>query len=319
MSEVFFNELGMTKPQYNLDIHGGRHGQMTGRMLESIENILLQERPHVVLVYGDTNSTLAGALAAAKLHIPVAHVEAGLRSFNMRMPEEINRILTDKISSVLFTPTVTAQEHLINEGIDPRKIEPVGDIMFDVSKMHSKKILSSGRVMSALNLKRREYILATIHRAENTDALDTLQAIFDGLNQIASHLAVVCPLHPRTHAILRNHGLLDNLSKQLHVIEPLGYLDMLQLEKYAAVIVTDSGGVQKEAFFCNVPCVTLRTETEWTELVASGWNRLVSPSNSQSIAAEVQAAIGRIGEDVQPYGDGNTAKRIVKRLEQSVI
>lgn len=314
MSDVFFDELGMKKPDYFLDIHGGGHGAMTGRMLIEIEKVLQHERPDAVLVYGDTNSTLAGALAAAKLHIPVAHVEAGLRSFNMAMPEEINRILTDRISRWLFTPTQTAADHLAREGFAPEHIIPVGDVMYDVALHHGARVQAGTGLMARLGLQEKAYVLATIHRAENTDHPQRLGAIVDALISTAKTLPVVWPLHPRTRAVLQQAGRLDALANAVHLIEPVGYLDMVQLEKFAALIATDSGGVQKEAFFYRVPCVTLRDETEWVELVDAGWNRLAPPVDGQSVVQALQGALGSCGQALQPFGVGDAAGRIVVRL-----
>ncbi|MFC4621859.1 non-hydrolyzing UDP-N-acetylglucosamine 2-epimerase [Comamonas nitrativorans] len=318
MSDVFFTELGMTKPDYFLGIHGGNHGAMTGRMLEAVEQVLLYEKPDVVLVYGDTNSTLAGALAAAKLHIPVAHVEAGLRSFNMAMPEEINRILTDRISRWLFTPTQSAADHLKREGFAPASIIPVGDVMYDVALHHGARVQSNVRLLEQLGLDAGNYVLTTIHRAENTDDSERLDAIVLALIATAKTLPVVWPLHPRTRAVLKQSGRLDALSRVVHLIEPVGYLDMVQLEKFAALIATDSGGVQKEAFFHQVPCVTLRDETEWTELIEAGWNRLAPPVDAASLQSAITAALGSRGNDVKPYGTGDAAGQIVTWLRKGM-
>jgi len=314
MSDVFFKELGMAKPKYFLDIHGGTHGTMTGRMLAAVEQVLLEEKPDLVLVYGDTNSTLAGALAAVKLHIPVAHVEAGLRSFNMAMPEEINRILTDRISNWLFAPTKTAAENLKREGFSEDKIFTVGDVMYDVALYHGARVQSGTGLMAQLGLKEKDYILATVHRAENTDNLKRLDVIVQALIDIAKSLPVVWPLHPRTRAVLQQRGVLDLLEKSVHLIDPVGYLDMVQLEKYASLIATDSGGVQKEAFFYQVPCVTLRDETEWVELVEAGWNRLVPPTLSTNLYDIFTTALRKEGGDIKPYGDGNASKIIASHL-----
>lgn len=315
MSDVFFEELGMHKPNYFLDIHGGGHGAMTGRMLEQVEKVLLTEKPDAVLVYGDTNSTLAGALAAVKLHIPVAHVEAGLRSFNIAMPEEVNRILTDRISRWLFTPTFAASAHLRREGIADAKIQEVGDVMYDVALHHGSRVDASGGVLAKLGLAPESYVLATVHRAENTDHEQRLLAIVDGLQALARRIPVVWPLHPRTRGVLQRMGRLAGLSASVRLIEPVSYIDMVQLEKYAAAIVTDSGGVQKEAFFYRVPCVTLRDETEWTELVDAGWNRLVPPLNADAVSSAVENAIHSTGKSVEPYGSGDAALKIVNALE----
>lgn len=314
MSAVFFNELGMQQPAYNLEIHGGSHGEMTGRMLIAIERVLQTEKPDAVLVYGDTNSTLAGALAAAKLHIPVAHVEAGLRSFNMTMPEEINRILTDRISHWLFTPTDAAKAHLEHEGASPHCIATVGDVMYDVALQHGALVQAEGRILGQLGLQPRSYVLTTVHRAENTDDPQRLATVVAALKKVAAQYPVVWPLHPRTRAILDRSGQLEHLSRSIHLIDPVGYLDMVQLEKFAAVITTDSGGVQKEAFFYRVPCVTLRDETEWTELVEASWNRLAPPVSPVAVSTLVLQAIGTQGADVRPYGTGDAAARIVQRL-----
>ena len=315
MSDVFFEELGMHKPDHFLDIHGGGHGAMTGRMLEQVEKVLLTEKPDAVLVYGDTNSTLAGALAAVKLHIPVAHVEAGLRSFNMAMPEEVNRILTDRISRWLFTPTFTASSHLRREGVADAQIEEVGDVMYDVALHHGSRVDASGRFLAKLGLAPKSYVLATVHRAENTDHEHRLLAIVDGLRAFAQRMPVVLPLHPRTRGVLQRMGRLAGLSANLLLIEPVSYMDMVQLEKYAAAIATDSGGVQKEAFFYRVPCVTFRDETEWMELVDAGWNRLVPPLNAQAVRSALETMIDSTGKSVDPYGSGDAALKIVNALK----
>lgn len=314
MSDVFFSELGMNKPDYFLDINGGSHGAMTGRMLEAVEKVILKEKPDVVMVYGDTNSTLAGALAAAKLHVPVAHIEAGLRSFNMAMPEEINRILTDRISHWLFTPTQAATANLNHEGYGSDKIFEVGDVMYDVALHHGCRVKPGTGLMGRLDLKEKGYVLATIHRQENTDNPKRLAAIVDGLIATASTHTVVWPMHPRTRGVLQKAGKLDKLMKQVKLIEPVGYIDMVQLEKYAALIATDSGGVQKEAFFFKVPCVTLRDETEWIELVENGWNKLISPINSSFIHMSIVDSIDRKGQVFNPYGNGNASELIVANV-----
>lgn len=314
MSDVFFAELGMHQPQHRLDIHGESHGAMTGRMLMEVERVLMDEKPDAVLVYGDTNSTLAGALAAVKLQIPVAHVEAGLRSMNMRMPEEVNRILTDRISSWLFAPTAVAQRHLLAEGVGPDKIHRVGDVMYDVALFHGARVGETGGMLGRLKLEPRGYVLATVHRAENTDVPERLAAIVDALETVARGMPVVWPMHPRTRAILQRTGRLERLAGSITLTDPLGYLDMVQLEKYAALVATDSGGVQKEAFFYGVPCVTLRDETEWTELVTHGWNRLAPPVDAASVVRAVNAALGSHGEQVAPYGDGKAAIAIAASL-----
>lgn len=310
MSDVFFDELEIPRPAHHLGIGGGTHGQNTGRMIEAIEKILLESRPDWVLVYGDTDSTLAGAVAAAKLHIPIAHVEAGLRSFNRRMPEEINRVLTDHAATVLFAPTQTAVEHLAHEGITGDKVQLVGDVMYDAALFFGEKAEHASSVLSHLNLSPKSYTLATIHRAENTDDPQRLGAILDGFARYGSE--IILPLHPRTRVRLASLGL--ELPPNVRCIDPVGYLDMVMLEKNANLIATDSGGVQKEAFFYRVPCVTLRNETEWSELIAAGWNRLASLATGSEVAAAMKDAIGSAGQQIRPYGDGDAASRITQRL-----
>lgn len=319
MSDVFFSELGMEKPAYFLDIHGGSHGVMTGRMLAEVEQVLQHEKPDVVLVYGDTNSTLAGALAAVKLHIPVAHVEAGLRSFNKAMPEEINRIVTDRVSDWLFTPTISATQNLLKEGVAGESIVSVGDVMYDVALHHGGRVEENSRELEKLGLKSNNYVLATIHRAENTDCPQRLAAIVDGLLLVASTIPVVWPIHPRTRSILQKSGRFDVISEIIHLIDPVGYLDMVQLEKFAALIATDSGGVQKEAFFHQIPCVTLRSETEWVELVDAGWNRLAYPSTASDVCEAISLSLGVKGLAVEPYGDGKAAEKIVGFLAKKLL
>ncbi|MDC7717898.1 UDP-N-acetylglucosamine 2-epimerase (non-hydrolyzing) [Vogesella sp. DC21W] len=314
MSNIFFEELGIPKPYANLGIGGGGHGEMTGAQLAGIEKILLAEQPDFLLVYGDTNSTLAGALAAAKLHIPVAHVEAGLRSFNRRMPEEINRVLTDHASSLLFAPTDIAISHLANEGIPAEACHQVGDVMYDASKFFSDKALSRSRILSELGLTKGGFVLSTIHRAENTNDLQRLTVILQALAVVAESIPVVLPIHPRTRHVIVQHGLDELIANKVTLIDPVGYLDMVMLEMSAAVIATDSGGVQKEAFFFSVPCVTMRDETEWVELVASGWNKLVSPVDARQLAEAILGSVGNQGAAIAPYGDGTASIKIVKKM-----
>lgn len=314
MSDVFFEELGIPRPDYHLGIGSGSHGAQTGRMLEAIESVLQRETPNWVLVYGDTNSTLAGALAAAKLHIPVAHVEAGLRSFNRRMPEEINRVLTDHLAELLFAPTATAVTNLANEGVSDPKIRLVGDVMYDAAIYYGTRARDRSRILECLGLRPKGYILATIHRAENTDESQRLTAIVEGLTITGERWPVVLPLHPRTRGAVQRTGLLKVLESRVRVIEPVGYLDMVMLEVQAALVATDSGGVQKEAFFYQVPCVTLRDETEWVELVELGWNQLITPTNADAVAQAILGSIGRYGKRALPYGDGHAADLIVREL-----
>jgi UDP-GlcNAc3NAcA epimerase len=314
MSDVFFKELGINKPDYFLNVHGGTHGAMTGRMLESVENVMLNVKPDIILLYGDTNSTLAGALAGAKLNIPIAHVEAGLRSGNMAMPEEINRILTDRISRWLFTPTKVATHNLMKEGFAADKILQVGDVMYDLALFQGSRVKPDTGLMSILGLTNKNYVLATIHRQENTNHIQRLITIVEALILTARSIPVVWPLHPRTRAVLKEIGLIENIGKHIKLIGPVGYLDMVQLEKYAALIATDSGGVQKEAFFHQVPCVTLRDETEWLELIETGWNRLAPPIDAATLAGAFNKALGSRGHDVKPYGFGDSARKLVDNL-----
>jgi UDP-GlcNAc3NAcA epimerase len=315
MSEIFFRELEITKPHYTLGIGSGTHAYQTGEILKGIENILLAEKPELVMVYGDTNSTLAGALAAAKLNIPVAHVEAGLRSFNKTMPEEINRIVTDHLSSVLFAPTDTAVENLLHEGIAKEKIHLVGDVMYDAALYYGHKAEEQSNILRDLQLNSKQYVLTTIHRASNTDKAINLKAIVDGLLFLSKVIKVVFPLHPRTKSSLEKNNLIEQVNKNLLVIPPVGYLDMIMLEKHAKTIVTDSGGVQKEAYFYKVPCVTLRDETEWVELIDTRWNVLVSIGASGNIFNEIILKTvdqAKAGKNVALYGSGKAAFDILQ-------
>ncbi|MDV7185651.1 UDP-N-acetylglucosamine 2-epimerase (non-hydrolyzing) [Lutibacter sp. TH_r2] len=283
MSTVFFEEMEIPKPKYNLNINGLSHGAMTGQMLEKIEEVLVIEKPNVVVVFGDTNSTLAGALAAKKLHIKVAHVEAGLRSFNTKMPEEINRILTDRISDVLLCPTSVAVENLKNEGFKNfnAKIVQCGDIMKDAVEFYSKTSKEKSTIISDLDLTKNEFVLATIHRQENTDDIEKLTSIFKGLEQISKEKKVVLPLHPRTKAILKKNKLNFNIK----TIDPVGYFDMLELLKNCNLVVTDSGGLQKEAFFNKKHCIIARDETEWVELVENGFAKIIKSNQIEMLKA----------------------------------
>ncbi|MEL4455878.1 non-hydrolyzing UDP-N-acetylglucosamine 2-epimerase [Lutimonas vermicola] len=273
MSDVFFQEMEIPKPKYNLNINGVGHGAMTGRMLEEIEKVLLLEKPALVIVYGDTNSTLAGALAAKKLGIKVVHVEAGLRSFNMAMPEEVNRILTDRISDLLLCPTNTALSNLKNEGFDHfgSKVVLSGDIMKDSVAYYSKLSDEKSGIVRSLNLEHNGFVLATIHRQENTEDLKTLKAILEGLNSISADTLVVMPLHPRTKVMMKKF----NIEFEGLLIEPVGYFDMLQLLKHCKLVITDSGGLQKEAYFNQKPCIIARKQTEWVELLEGGFALIV--------------------------------------------
>lgn len=315
MSDIFFREMRIPAPRHHLGIGGLSHGAMTGRMLEAIEAVMVAERPDCVLVYGDTNSTLAGALAAAKLKIPVAHVEAGLRSFNRAMPEEINRIVADHVSSTLFAPTATAVENLRREGIAQERIVLTGDVMYDAALAFAGIAQDHSQILEKLDLQPKSYVLATVHRAENTDDPARLRAVFHGLAEASSRHPVVLPLHPRTRAALAASGI--HPPRTLRIIEPVGFLDMVMLEKHALAVATDSGGVQKEAFFHGVPCVTLRDETEWVELLELGVNRLAPPRNGADIARAIAAALETppaLFQRREVYGSGDAAEKIAARL-----
>ncbi len=312
MSQVFFDELEIPAPKYNLEVSGGSHGAMTGRMLEGIEKILLEEKPDWVLIYGDTNSTLAGALAASKLHIPVAHIEAGLRSFNMRMPEEINRILSDRVSTLLLCPTDAAVENLAREGVVDG-VRNVGDVMYDVAVYYRERARNESRVLQALGLEEKGFVLTTCHRAENTDSQERLTEILSALSTIAESLPVVLPLHPRTRKLVADYGL-EGCLQNLTVVEPLPFLDMVALEQAAKVVLTDSGGVQKEAFFYQVPCITMRDETEWVETVELGWNQLVGASCEKIMTAFNGIANGCADDQSAPYGSGFASRIILEEL-----
>ncbi len=319
MSQIFFDELEIPEVSYHLGIGSGSHGQQTGEMLAAIEQVLLEEKPDYLLIYGDTNSTLAGALAAAKLHIPIAHIEAGLRSYNRTMPEEINRILADQLSDILFTPTEQAVHNLKKEGYAQARIVEVGDVMYDAALFYAEKAAKSSHILHHLNHPPGEYILATIHRAENTNDSNRLTTIFTSLQRISKTLPVVMPLHPRTRKLIEHYSPSLLAKSAMHIIEPVGFLDMVMLEKNAALIVTDSGGVQKEAFFYHIPCVTLRSETEWVETIQLGWNTLVNPQDANKIHDQVIQTLGTRGLGNHfPYGQGNAANLIVQHLNQGV-
>lgn len=308
MSEVFFDELDIPHPHYHLGIGGGTHGQNTGRMLEQLEALMKAEHPDWVLVYGDTDSTLAGALAASKLHIPIAHVEAGLRSYNRRMPEEINRVLTDHMADVLLAPTETAMSNLRGEGMAAHRLHLVGDVMYDASLFYRERARMPDS-FARLGLSPFSFTLATVHRAENTDDPVRLMSIFAGLG--ASGFPVVLPLHPRTRQKLATSSI--EPAGNIHLIDPVGYLEMVWLEANCRVVATDSGGVQKEAYFYGRPCVTLRDETEWVELVEEGWNRLAG-AEAQRIADAVARAQAPAAASNSLYGTGQAASRIVQIL-----
>ncbi|HBB35151.1 MAG TPA: UDP-N-acetylglucosamine 2-epimerase (non-hydrolyzing) [Cyanobacteria bacterium UBA8803] len=314
MSQIFFDELGIPEPDINLGVGSGTHAEQTAGMLISLEGTIQEYQPDWVVVYGDTNSTLAGVLVAAKLYVPVAHVEAGLRSFNRQMPEEINRIVTDAISNLLFAPTETASINLHKEGVPAERVYIVGDVMYDAALQYAAKADRHSQILDNLGLRSREYILATIHRAENTDDSRRLSSLVEALYQVASAWPIVWPIHPRTRAALNRDGLLEQAERAICLIDPVGYLDMVQLEKSAVLVATDSGGVQKEAFFYRVPCVTLRDETEWIELVELCWNRLCPPTSVENLVEGIRSAVGTIGCEGNPYGKGDAAQRIVQIL-----
>jgi UDP-GlcNAc3NAcA epimerase len=317
MSDVFFRELDIPTPAHHLGIGSGPHGAQTGRMLEAIERVMQAERPDWVLVYGDTNSTLAGALAAAKLHLPVAHVEAGLRSSNRAMPEEINRVMTDHASDLLLAPTAVAVGHLRREGIDASRVRLTGDVMYDASLYFRDRAADAGATRQRFGVADGAYVLATIHRAENTDDPRRLQTIVRGLAAASRQIPVLWPMHPRTRHALGQ--LAAELPASVRLVDPVGYLDMVTLEAGARAIVTDSGGVQKEAFFFKVPCITLRHETEWTELVACGWNTLLPPLDTGSVADGILRVVSQGAQAVWPehlYGTGRAAHEVVRCIEE---
>ena len=317
MSDVFFKELNLPEPDYYLGIGSGLHGEQTGKMLIELEKVYIKEKPDLVMVYGDTNSTLAGALAASKLHIPVAHVEAGLRSFNKQMPEEINRVLTDHVSNLLFTPTKVAVENLHKEGIT-ENIYNVGDVMFDVALESIKKV-NENEILDKYNLQRKNFILATIHRAENTDNAENLKNIWEALNELAQNgYKIFFPVHPRTKKALENLGLFEQRNKNLLVVEPVSYFEMLALEKNAKVIITDSGGIQKEGYFWETPCVIPRNETEWIELTEIGFNILTGADKDSIIKAVEDIENRNIGDSIPKdlYGSGNASEKIVDTIRE---
>ena len=322
MSDIFFEQLDIPRPHHNLRIAGLSHGAMTGRMLEGVAHLIQQEGPDWVLVYGDTNSTLAGALAAAKLHVPVAHIEAGLRSHNSAMPEEINRVLTDRVSSLLLCPTQIAVNNLQQEGFPfpamstngdnaPQRIVNIGDVMFD-AVLYYRERAKAQTSLDAFGLSHQSYALCTLHRQENTDKPERLKNILSALHEIAKDLPLILPLHPRTkHKIeeQQNIALLNGIT----VLEPLPYLEMQRLQMSAKLILTDSGGIQKEAYFHKVPCITLRNETEWSETVDAGFNQL-SGANTEKILKAWVKAKAPYKQDKKIYGDGHAAEKFLELL-----
>ncbi|HEY3375695.1 MAG TPA: UDP-N-acetylglucosamine 2-epimerase (non-hydrolyzing) [Candidatus Aquicultor sp.] len=310
MSDIFFEEMGIPRPDYHLGVGSGTQADQTAQMLSRIEEVLYTEKPDILLIYGDTNSTLAGALAAAKLHIPVAHVEAGLRSFDKKMPEEINRIVADHVSEVLFCPTQTAVNNLKNEGIT-EGVELVGDVMYDAALYFGSIAEDRSRVLEIFGLEPKGYYLATIHRSANTDDVDNLRALLSAF--VESGKNIVFPVHPRTKKVMADAGL-DRIIKGTHirVVDPVGYIDFLRLERNAVKILTDSGGVQKEAFFFSVPCITLRDTTEWVETVESGWNVLVNIDVTKLL--HTIDTFNPVGQPPQLFGDGKASFYIAQRL-----
>ncbi len=318
MSDIFFEQMNIPQPDHKLSFGSLSHGAMTGRMLESIESIILKESPDLVLVYGDTNSTMAGALSAAKVHVPVAHVEAGLRSFNLSMPEEVNRVLTDRVSQILFCPSQNAVNNLEKEGYPfsmpnskKQQIVDVGDVMYDATLFYSQSATEKIS-LSRWELDEKNYALCTLHRAENTADPARLKSIFSALQDIAKELPVVLPLHPRTKSSLQKLGQLDWL-ENLFLLEPIPYLEMQRLEMSAKIILTDSGGMQKEAYFHKVPCITLRDETEWMETIEAGWNQLAGASFDEIIHCFQNSGKPK-DESRDIYGDGQAAMKIVREL-----
>ncbi|MEG1544139.1 MAG: UDP-N-acetylglucosamine 2-epimerase (non-hydrolyzing) [Tannerellaceae bacterium] len=311
MSDIFFSGMGIPQPTWQLHCGSGLHGEMTGSMLIEIEKRLLEAMPNYVLVYGDTNSTLAGALAASKLHIPVIHVEAGLRSFNREMPEEINRILTDHIATLLCCPTSAAVRHLAGEGI-VKGVHQVGDVMYDAALLFGTMADNTSSILKQLQLVSKSFRLCTIHRAENTDHESRLSGILNALKEMATEdCPVVLPLHPRTLACMEKHQLTTTDCPSIHIIQPLGFLDMVMLEKHAQTILTDSGGVQKEAYFHHTPCITLREETEWVETVEAGWNQLAGWKTEDILHCLTNTPEHK---EIQEYGFGHAAETIIELL-----
>ncbi len=314
MSRIFFDEMGIPKPAVNLGVGSGSHAETTGSMMVGVEAEIISQKPDLVLVYGDTNSTLAGAMAAAKLDVPDAHVEAGLRSFNRRMPEEINRILTDRVSTLLLCPTLRAVENLAAEGITDG-VHHTGDVMYDAALAFGEIAMRESRILSREKLTPKRYYLVTVHRAENTDDPARLRGILDGLRELARELPVVLPLHPRTRKAIAAHGF-EKLCEGIRILQPVSYLDMVRLEKDATVILTDSGGIQKEAYFHGVPCVTLRDETEWVETVEQGWNLTVGADPKRIADAARQAGTGK---QIEEYGNGSAAAVVLSCIQASLL
>jgi len=311
MNKIFFDQLNIPEPNYHLGIGSGSHGNQTGEMLKKIEEVLIKEKPDLIITYGDTNSTLAGALVASKLHIKAAHVESGLRSFDKSMPEEINRILADHCSDFLFCPTENAVENLKREGI-LENVHLTGDVMVD-SLLKNREIAEKSAILNDLGLKSKSYLVATIHRASNTDDKDNLKNIVDALSEIKE--TIVFPVHPRTEKFLKNYGLYEKLKASVILSEPLGFFEFIKLMSYSKMLLTDSGGAQKEAYMLKVPCVTLRENTEWTETVEDGWNILVGP-NKERIITAVNEFRPILEMHRNRFGTGNASENIVSIIDK---
>lgn len=314
MSQVFFEELGIPRAKYSLQLSGTGHSRMTGEMLPPIADAIAADQPDLVLVYGDTNSTLAGALAAVKQGVPVVHVESGMRSRNFRMPEEINRVLVDRVSALNLAPSASAMANLVSESLGPTSKE-VGDIVADVVRRFERNATVSTPLSTVVTagVLQGDYVLATIHRQESTDSRQDLRDLIEGLNQISKAMPVIIPVHPRLASRIEEFDLGKQISANVIRIPPVGFLDMLALLKNSCVVVTDSGGLQKEAFYLKVPCVTVRSETEWVETIQLGWNRL-STNNPDSVFNQFRSAQGSTGNPGNPYGDGHTSEKILNEI-----
>jgi UDP-GlcNAc3NAcA epimerase len=313
MSAVFFQELDLPTPWRRLNTGGGSHATQTAEMLLGLERACLDAAPDWVIVYGDTNSTLAGGLVAAKLNVPLGHVEAGLRSYNRLMPEEVNRVVVDHLSDALFAPTQIAVNNLVREGVPSANVHLVGDVNYDVTLM-VRGHPPTRPCVAGVTHDSGGYVVATVHRAENTDDPVRLRHILKGLERVSAHVPVIFPVHPRTRSAIGDAGI-EVTAPGIQLVDPMGFVDMVDLLSGAAVIATDSGGIQKEAFFLEVPCATLRTETEWLETVELGWNRLVDLGSADSVASGILDAVGRRGRDAKPYGNGHAAGAIVDVLQ----
>ena len=320
MSDIFFSELDIPKPKYNLEVGSSSHGVQTGKMMQALDPMMTDIKPDMVLVYGDTNSTLAGALTASKLNIPIAHVEAGLRSFNRNMPEEINRVMTDHISDMLFPPTELAVSNLHKEGLSGNSIHNVGDVMYDAALYYADMSSKYSKILHDVGVSEKNYILATIHRAENTDNEERFKSILESLHLASSIMPVVIPMHPRTKAKIKEYNIEGILANgDIKIIEPVGYLEMVCLEKCSSLILTDSGGVQKEAYFHQVPCLTLRDETEWVELVEHGFNRLVDPMKADIVSLVKESLNSSYDWSTELYGSGDAAIKIAQYMKDNCL